>query len=265
MELTMIPFNQPIAIFNADGTPNIGGSLTHYVVVRIQIGDHAEHLPLFVTDLRKSDLFLGHEWLDHHNPVVDWKAKTIEFTRCPKECECVLDDNKQIFKLNILLYLKAHSMHIRQQSVAMDIAIEQSKKSIPKTFEQSVPEHYRTYKDVFEEAVFNKLPEHKPYDHAIELIDHKPYCGKLYNITLKEQEALDLFLEENLCSGQIRPSKSEWGAPFFFVKKKDGKLRPVQDYRKLNAQTKHDHHSLPRIEEQLNKLRNTNWYSKLDI
>ena len=83
----------------------------------------------------------------------------------------------------------------------MDIAIEQSKWSIPKTFEQSVPEHYRAYKDVFEEAVFNELPEHKPYDHAIELIDHKPYCGKLYNMTLKEQEALDLFLEENLCSG----------------------------------------------------------------
>ena len=146
-----------------------------------------------------------------------------------------------------------------------DIAIEQSKKSIPKTFEQSIPEHYRMYKDVFEEAVFNELPEHKPYDHAIELIDHKPYCGKLYNMTLKEQEALDLFLEENLRSGRIRPSKSEWGAPFFFVKKKDGKLRLVQDYRKLNAQTKRDHHSLPRIEEQLNKLRNANWYSKLDI
>ena len=170
----MIPFNQPIAVFNADGTPNIGGSLTHYVVVRIQIGDHTEHLLLFVTDLGKSDLFLGHEWLDHHNPVVDWKAKTIEFTRCPKECERILDDNEQIFKLNIPSYLKAHSMHIRWQSVAMDIAIEQSKKSIPKTFEQSIPEHYRMYKDVFEEAVFNELPEHKPYDHTIELIDHKP-------------------------------------------------------------------------------------------
>ena len=69
----------------------------------------------------------------------------------------------------------------------MDIAIKQSKKSIPKTFEQAIPEHYRTYKDVFEEAVFNELPKHKPYDHTIELIDHKPYCGKLYNMTLKEQ------------------------------------------------------------------------------
>ena len=224
MELTMIPFEQPIAIFNADGTPNIGGSLTHYVVVRIQIGDHAEHIPLFITNLRKSDLFLGHEWLDHHNPVVDWKAKTIEFTRCPKECEHVLDNNKQIFKLNIPSYLKAHSMYIRQQSVAMDIAIKESKKSIPKMFEQSIPEHYRTYKNVFEEAVFNELPEHKPYNHTIKLIDNKPYCGKLYNMTLTKQEALDTFLEENLRSRRICPSKSEWGAPFFFVKKKDGKL-----------------------------------------
>ena len=147
----------------------------------------------------------------------------------------------------------------------MDIAIEESKKSTPKMFKQVIPAHYRTYKDMFKEAVFNELPKHKPYDHVIELIDHKPYCGKLYNMTLTEQEALDLFLEENLRSRRIHLSKLEWGAPFFFIKKKDGKLQPVQDYHKLNTQTKHDHHPLPRIEEQLNKLRNTNWYSKLDI
>ncbi len=43
---------------------------------------------------------------------------------------------------------------------------------------------------------------------------------------------LDKFLDENLSSGRIWPSKSPMASPFFFVKKKDGKLRPVQDYCK---------------------------------
>jgi len=54
---------------------------------------------------------------------------------------------------------------------------------------------------------------------------------KIYPLNVKEQEELDKFLEEHLKSGRIRPSKSPCAAPFFFVKKKDGSLRPVQDYR----------------------------------
>jgi len=50
-----------------------------------------------------------------------------------------------------------------------------------------------------------------------------------------EQEELDAFLEENLCTGQIQPSKSPIAAPMFFIKKKDSSLWLVQDYRALNA------------------------------
>jgi len=50
-----------------------------------------------------------------------------------------------------------------------------------------------------------------------------------------EQEELDAFLEENLRTGQIQPSKSPIAAPMFFIKKKDSSLWLVQDYRALNA------------------------------
>jgi len=48
---------------------------------------------------------------------------------------------------------------------------------------------------------------------------------------------LDAFLEENLHTGRIRPSKSPIAAPVFFIKKKDGSLRLVQDYHALNTAT----------------------------
>jgi hypothetical protein len=48
--------------------------------------------------------------------------------------------------------------------------------------------------------------------------------------TAKEQEAQKEYITEHLQKGYIRPSKSPMASSFFFVDKKDGKLRPVQDY-----------------------------------
>jgi hypothetical protein len=48
---------------------------------------------------------------------------------------------------------------------------------------------------------------------------------------------LDKFLDKNLEKGYIRPSQLPQASPFFFVKKKDGRLRPCQDYWYLNDWT----------------------------
>jgi hypothetical protein len=58
----------------------------------------------------------------------------------------------------------------------------------------------------------------------------EPGFRKVYPMTLTEQTEMDTFLEEALATGHIRQSKSPLGAPVFFIKKKDGKLRFVQDY-----------------------------------
>jgi len=66
---------------------------------------------------------------------------------------------------------------------------------------------------------------------------NKNLKGKIYPLSTQEQQALNLWLKEELAAGKIRESQSPYGAPFFFVKKKDGKLRPVMDYRRLNEAT----------------------------
>ena len=80
-----------------------------------------------------------------------------------------------------------------------------------------------------------------------------------------EQKELDEFLVENLKSGRIRPSKSPFASAFFFIKKKDGHLRPVQDYRKLNAITRHNRYPLPLINELVDKLKSAKYYTKFDV
>jgi hypothetical protein len=100
-----------------------------------------------------------------------------------------------------------------------------------KSFRDSAPDYLHDFEDVFSKTSFDELPARKPWDHAIELIpDAQNKSCKVYPLSISEQEQLDKFLEENLTSGRICPSKSPMAAPFFFVKKKDGSLRPVQDY-----------------------------------
>jgi len=103
--------------------------------------------------------------------------------------------------------------------------------------------------------VFEKLPDRSKWDHAIELIPNTTLKDcKIYPLNAKEQEELDNFLEEHLKSGRIRPSKSPCAAPFFFVKKKDGSLRLVQDYRRLNEATIKNKYPLPLIQELIDKV-----------
>jgi hypothetical protein len=79
------------------------------------------------------------------------------------------------------------------------------------------------------------LPPRRTWDHAIELKEGNGFfTSKVYPLSHREQDELDKFIDEHLHSGRICPSKSPMASPFFFVKKKDGSLRPVQDYRRLS-------------------------------
>jgi len=100
------------------------------------------------------------------------------------------------------------------------------------------PDCVRGFESVFAKEDFNVLPEHRQWNHAIELIlGLEPKSSKVYPLSPVEQKELDSFLEENLCTGRICLSKSPMAAPVFFIKKKDGSLRLVQDYRALNSMT----------------------------
>src|SRR5882757_3612264 len=76
---------------------------------------------------------------------------------------------------------------------------------------------------------------------------------------------LDVFIEENLASGRIHPSKSLMAALVFFIKKKDRGLRLVQDYRALNAKTVKNGYPLPLISDLINQLRGAQYFTKLDV
>jgi hypothetical protein len=131
---------------------------------------------------------------------------------------------------------------------------------------EGVPEHFREFDSVFSKESFDALPDSRPWDHAIELVPGKEPSGcKVYPLAPKEQKELDIFLRENLETGRIRPSKSPMASPVFFIKKKDGSLRLVQDYRALNTITVKNKYPLPLISELIETLRGARYFTKLDV
>ena len=72
-------------------------------------------------------------------------------------------------------------------------------------------------------------------------------------------------VDEMLDKGVIRPSQSPWASPVVLVAKKHGSLRFCVDYRKLNAVTKMDVFPLPRIDDALDMLAHTQYFTTLDL
>jgi len=84
-------------------------------------------------------------------------------------------------------------------------------------------------------------------------------------MTLKEEEALNQWLDEQLKIGLIVESKSRYAVPCFYILKKDGSLQLVQDYRKLTQVMIKYKMPLPLIGEVIDKLKEERYFNKLDL
>ena len=143
-------------------------------------------------------------------------------------------------------------------TVSQQLAQKASELAPIRSFQDLVSKPYQEFKDVFSKESFDQLPPHKPWDHAIELITGaQPFSTKVYPMSPNEQRELEAFLEENLKSHCIHPSKSPMASPVFFVKKKDGGIHFVQDYWKLNNITIKNTYSLPLVPNIMNKIAST--------
>ena len=53
--------------------------LTKMILVDVIIGDHMEQLVCYLAKLDVYTIILGNGWLQTHNPVIDWKKRTMKF------------------------------------------------------------------------------------------------------------------------------------------------------------------------------------------
>ena len=111
------------------------------------------------------------------------------------------------------------------------------------------------------------MPLRKPYDHAIDFMKGTklPKPAKIYPLSLAERDSLDTWIDKELRKGYIYPSTSPIAAPFFFVKKHDGSLQPIMDYRALNKITIKNRYPIPRIADLIESLSKASIFTKIDL
>jgi len=106
----------------------------------------------------------------------------------------------------------------------------------------------------------------KVWDHVIEMKKgFVPRKGKVYLLSRGKKEEVRKFIEEQLRKGYIQPSKSLQTVLVFFVGKKNGKKRMVQDYRYLNKWTIKNNYPLPLISDMLENIGTKKVFKKMDL
>lgn len=224
------PLKSAIRALNADGSVNRTGSITCYVLRRVEILGKARLVRFLLADLGKETVILGFPWLSTANPKIDWASGQLD---------------------------------LRKSALPVDFLEKFKDGSNPNP---SLPTELLPWKDRFDTAQGSKLPEHHPFDHAINLKpDFVPTRARIYPLSLDQEAMMNEFIDENLAKGYIRPSNSLQASPLFFVPKKDSKGRCVQDYRYLNKYMVPDAYPLPLIDDVLNGLKGCDWYTKMDL
>ena len=99
--------------------------------------------------------------------------------------------------------------------------------------------------------------------HRIDTGNYAPVNGPPYRAGVKEKKVIEEQINEMLDKGVIQPSQSPWASPVVLVGKKDGSIRFCVDYGKVNAITKRDVYPLPRIDDSLNSLGKSKFFSTL--
>ncbi len=239
LHLPIIPLTRHIFVnaLNGQELPNI--SLTTGPITLITSSNHTEIITFLVMDSPLAHIVLGHPWLVQHNPRVDWSSNSTSTW------------SERYYESCLVSACSSVSGSVFQEKAA-DLS--------------NMPMEYLDLKEVFSKSRAASLPQHRPYDCAIDLLPGKsPPKGKLYSLFIPDREAMEKYISDSLAAGFIRPSSSPAGAGFFFVGKKDGSLRPCIDYRELNNITVKNTYPLPLMSSAFERLQGASVFTKLDL
>jgi hypothetical protein len=261
--------DRPRKIWNIDGTTNRAGQLTSFVDLDVRTGDKERKMRFLVTDLGDEDLILGYPWLATFEPQFNWRSSVIDTAHLPIIVRS-LDWKKAQFrtvvartvagrrfasapprlshvdKLAILQELEQECTYAR--GISTDLAAQAGQHTTP----VAVPAEYQQHAHVFSEEESRRFPPARSWDHAIHFKPGSPESlnCKVYATTPRERTNLRKWLDDMLAWKYIEhanPDEAYVASPFFYLKKKDGSDRPVQDYQKVNALTQRDFYPVPLI------------------
>lgn len=105
----------------------------------------------------------------------------------------------------------------------------------------------------------------KGVEHSIRLSDDRPFRERSRRLAPADIDDVRRHIQELLAAGIIKESRSPYASPIVIARKKSGKVRMCIDYRTLNSRTIPDQYTTPRIDDALDCLSGSKWFSVLDL
>jgi len=266
---------RPVYVRNVDSILNYAGPIVNTVEVEIFFKGHKERTSIDVIGGQKWSVILDMPWLGHHNPEIDWKTGEVKMTRCPEECGKKWRVGKQTkpgWKKQEEQEEKKERRKLTIEEVRMIERIIEEKEEEEEDLielrvtDEMVTRWFHKYLKVFEKKDLERMPTRKAWDHAIDLREgFVPKKGKIYLLSRVEREEVQEFVKDQLRKEYIRPLKSPQTSLVFFVPKKDGKKRMVQDYQYLNSWTIKNNYPLPLISDLIDSIGKKKVFTKMDL
>src|SRR5258705_13209729 len=289
LSLSKLPSTILLRLFDRSTWNSIGHKTT--IPLTFSTGE-THRMEFYVTKLDKGySIVLGYDWLVRHNPSIDWAETKVVFPGTVKAPERPSIPASSKFNIRLVL-AKTISRLCRKPGNSIYRLDHHSEVEVDKTSPHltsphseptselhsvhtstlaldsmgGIPVEYHEFHEVFSGTKADTLPPHRPYDLQISLEEGaKPFHRPIYSLSPLELTALQEFLEEHTWNGFIRPTKSPWGAPVLFIKKKDGSLHLCVDFHALNKVMEKDRYPLLLIMDLLNVPGPARIYSKIDL
>jgi hypothetical protein len=158
-----------------------------------------------ITALEGHDFYLGYDWLQEHNPHINWISHSITFSNCPTSygTQSLIENTIYCSLKSKPLSLLLHSFLPPKSNISIKLMIAGNQNKEDKPWTELVPKEYHRFKDFFTKKEFDVLPPHCTWDHNIELDSkYEPYINsKIYSLDSNRREELKKFLKENLDTG----------------------------------------------------------------
>lgn len=244
----------------------------------VKIGSYKDTVSFTALELNQYDAILGMPWLEKNNPKIDFRNRSVELknnqtidveTATSKNDTAYIIPSRRTHSSTVNSTVNNNDLYLVYVNSLEDGSIDiqvNNMSAQASSVDENILELLKKFDDVFPSDLPSGLPPSRIIDHRIDIIPgSSPPSIATYRMSPSELDELKKQIEELVSHGFIRPSKSPYGAPVLFVKKKDGSIRMCIDYRALNKITIKNKYPLPRVDELFDRLRGAKYFSKIDL
>jgi len=203
LHLPIKNLKDPRPLFNVDRTTNKQGDIRFYTDLAMRSGTVRKNMCFFLSNLGTHQMILGYPWFAAIQPKIDWAKGWMDISHLLIVLSAP-NTQKAKFTPRPSVIMKSHVPMESTYMVYISFLPSHLNPMDQQNLEK-IPLKYQRHAKVFSESAAQRFPESRIWDHAIELKPGAPSSlpGKIYSLTVAEQEELQKFVKEHTANVTI--------------------------------------------------------------